>query len=132
MRFSVKYSPDEDNTTAADELGVLSSMRQLGGDAGSASPDGHRPRLPVELQPAAGRWPWPRPPAHVWACGVLLRPPLRSWDSVSLSCSCSLHESQLGLHWEELKLSSANIVLVAGYTETRIHMQQPVQRYSGQ
>lgn len=52
-------------------------MRPLGGDAGSASPDGHRPRLlPVELQPAAGRWALaePKPPAHVWACGVLLPP----------------------------------------------------------
>ena len=124
MRFSVKYSPDEDNTTAADELGVLSSMRQLGGDAGSASPDGRRPWLPVELQPAAGRAETARARVGVWRAA----PPTAAVLGFSPAVLQPARGSaQPALHWEQLKLSSANIVLlVAGYTGTRIHMQQTV------
>jgi len=114
-------------------------MRPLGGDAGSASPDGHRPRLPVELQPAAGRWALaePKPPAHVWACGVLL-PPTAAVLGFSLAVLLpqpARGSAQPALHWEQLrlklKLSSGNIVLVAGYAETRIHMQQTSAAYYG-
>lgn len=109
MRFSVEYSADEDNATAGR---ALSSIRPLGG---AASPDGHRPRLPVELQRAARRAETAPPGARVPCRRSGRRPPLRSRDSVSLPCS--LHEGRLSLHWEELqlklKLSSGNIVLVS-------------------
>ena len=105
MRFSVEYSADEDNATAAAAGGnemfrrALSSIRPLGGAAGRASPDGHRPRLPVELQRAARRAETARR-----TCGVL---PLRPPPTAALS-GFSLAVVQPArctrLHWEELKL----------------------------
>ena len=107
MRFSVEYSADEDNAGRCCCLllvmkclgGALSSIRPLGGAAGRASPDGHRPRLPVELQRAARRAETARR-----TCGVLpLRPPPTAALS-GFSLAVVQPERCTRLHWEELKL----------------------------
>lgn len=77
----------------------------------------------------SGRAPEPKPTARarvgVWRAAAAHRCGL-GIQSGCPAAACT------ALHWEELKLSSGNIVLGAGYAETRIHMQQPVQRYAGQ
>ena len=80
-------------------------MRQLGGDAGSASPDGRRPWLPVELQPAAGRAETARARVGVWRAAAAHRCGLGIQSGCPAACT---------------RVSSACTAL--GTTETELHI----------
>jgi hypothetical protein len=89
--------------------------------------------LPVELQPAAGRLALdgePKPPAHVWACGVLLPPTaavlgFQSVRPCPVAACTRVRQLRLGLHREELLLL-LKLKLRSG------NMKQTVQCYAGQ
>lgn len=59
-------------------------MRPLGEDAGSASPDGHRPQLASGAP--ASRWASRNRPRTCGRVACCCRPPLRSWDSSQSGC----------------------------------------------
>lgn len=106
-------------------------MRPLEEDAGSASPDGHRPQL-ASGAPAsrwafgAGRAETARARVGVWRAAAAHRCGLGIPVSPAVSC-CGLHEGQLrlGLHREELllllklKLRSGNMKQTVQCTVTQ-------------
>jgi hypothetical protein len=117
MRFSVNYSPDEDTTTAADELGTLSSMRQLG----------ETPAVPARTDTVHGcQWSSSQPLGAGRAETARAR--VGAWRAAAAHrCGLGI---QSGCPAACTRVSSACIGKNLRLSSTRIHMQQTVQRYA--
>lgn len=109
-------------------------MRPLGEDAGSASPDGHRPQL-ASGAPAsrwafgAGRDETARARVGVWRAAAAHRCGLGIPVSPAVSC-CGLHEGQAA---QARPASGRTAAATEAETEVRQHeMKQTVQCYAGQ